>query len=219
MSRQHLSWRYLSMSGISQLLLPWFWRNFKGSFLGTSRTDTNYQVNICPGNICPSGICPYQEYLSCYWPNFDETFNVVSWEHLEQIPTIKLTFVQATCYWPDIDQTLTDANSYSDICQVNIWSGDICLYQEYQFWPKFKGRFQNFDPKFVVLNKILNPTFFWPKVFLNLNFWTWIFWTKIFWYLTFFNPHFFGYNSFRPKVLLPWIVLGSKLFWQKQQQQ
>ena len=144
-------------------------------------------THVCPSNICQGDICPYQEYLSCYWP--------------------------------DIDQTLTDANSYSDICQVNIWSGDICLYQEYQFWPKFKGRFQNFDPKFVVLNKILNPTFFWPKVFLNLNFWTWIFWTKIFWYLTFFNPHFFGYNSFRPKVLLAWIVLGSKLFWQKQQQQ
>ena len=28
--------------------------------------------------------------------NFDKTLNVVSWEHLEQIPTIQLTFVQAT---------------------------------------------------------------------------------------------------------------------------
>ena len=37
-----------------------------------------------------------RQYLSCYWPDFDETLKVASWEHLEQIPTIKLTFVQAT---------------------------------------------------------------------------------------------------------------------------
>ena len=45
---------------------------------------------------CPDDICPYLEYLSCYLPDFDETFNVASWEHLEHIPTIKLTFVKAT---------------------------------------------------------------------------------------------------------------------------
>ena len=96
MFRQHLSWWHLSISGISQLLLTQFWWNFKGSFLGTSRTDSNYQVNICLGNICPDQICPHQKYLSCYWPNFDETLNVASSKHLEQILTIKLTFVQAT---------------------------------------------------------------------------------------------------------------------------
>ena len=37
-----------------------------------------------------------RQYLSYYGPNFDETLKVASWEHLEQIPTIKLTFVQAT---------------------------------------------------------------------------------------------------------------------------
>ena len=62
-----------SMSGISQLLLTRCWWNFKVSFQGKSRTDSNYQVFICPGNICPGDISPYQEYLSCYWPNFDET--------------------------------------------------------------------------------------------------------------------------------------------------
>ena len=65
-----------------QLLLTWFWWNFKGKFLGPSLTDANHQ-----GDICPSNICPYQEYLSCYWPIFDETLQVASWEHLEQIPT------------------------------------------------------------------------------------------------------------------------------------
>ena len=36
-----------------------------------------------------------QQYLSCFWPGFDETLKVASWELLEQIPTSKLTFVQA----------------------------------------------------------------------------------------------------------------------------
>ena len=71
-----------SMSAISQLLLVRFWWNFKGSFLGASRTDSNYQVNICLGNICPGDICPHQEYLSSYWPDFDETLMVASWNHL-----------------------------------------------------------------------------------------------------------------------------------------
>ena len=80
-----------SMLAISQLLLTRFWWNFKHRFLGTSKTDSNYQVDICPGNICS-----YQEYLSCYRPDFDEILKVTSWEHLEQIPFTKLTFLQAT---------------------------------------------------------------------------------------------------------------------------
>ena len=34
--------------------------------------------------------------LSCYWPNFHETLKVGSWEHLEHIPTVTVTFVQTT---------------------------------------------------------------------------------------------------------------------------
>ena len=85
-----------SMSAISQLLLTRFWWNFKGRFLETFRTDSNCQGYICPRNICPRNICPYQEYLSCYWPDFDETLQVGSWKHLEQIPTVRVTFVHAT---------------------------------------------------------------------------------------------------------------------------
>ena len=80
-----------SMSAISQLLLPRFWWNFKGRFLWPYRTDSN-----CQGEICPRNICPYQEYLSCYWSDFDETLQVGSWEHLEQIPTVRVKFAQAT---------------------------------------------------------------------------------------------------------------------------
>ena len=37
-----------------------------------------------------------QQYFSCYRPNFNETLKVGSWEHLEQTPTVTVTFVQAT---------------------------------------------------------------------------------------------------------------------------
>ena len=89
--------------------------------------------------ILSSNICPYQEYLSCYWPDFDQTLKVGSWDYLEQISTIAVTFFQATlvqatfgpgnicpyqeylsCYWPIFDQTLKvgswDADYHMDIC-------------------------------------------------------------------------------------------------------
>ena len=86
------------MPEISQLLLALFLPNIKGRFLGTSRTDSNYYSDICPGNICPGNICPYQQYLSCYRPDFDQTLKVESWDwdHLELIPAVMATFVQAT---------------------------------------------------------------------------------------------------------------------------
>ena len=37
-----------------------------------------------------------QQYLSCYWPDFDQTLNKGSWEHKQQITTVTTTFVQAT---------------------------------------------------------------------------------------------------------------------------
>ena len=85
-----------STSALSQLLLTWFWWNFKGRFLWTFRTDSNSHGDICRGNICPGDICPYQEYLSSNCPDFDETLKIGSWEHLEQIPTVMVTFVDAT---------------------------------------------------------------------------------------------------------------------------
>ena len=41
-------------------------------------------------------ICPYQEYLSCYSPDFNQTLKVGSWDHLDQILAVMVTFVQTT---------------------------------------------------------------------------------------------------------------------------
>ena len=53
-------------------------------------------MDIGQCNISPCNICPYQEYLSCYSLNFDQASKLGSWDHLEQIPTVTVTFVQAT---------------------------------------------------------------------------------------------------------------------------
>ena len=46
------------------------------------------------------------KYIIFYWPDFDQTLNVGSWEHL-------------------------DSNCHSDICPGNISPRNICPYQEY----------------------------------------------------------------------------------------
>ena len=150
---QHLSSRHMSISGISQLLLTRFWWNFKCRLLGTSRTDSNCHGDICPWNICPHDICPYQKYLSCDWPDFDETLKVGSWEHLEQIPTVTVTFSRQHLFWGHLyisgisqllltwfwwnfkgsflEPSLTDSNYQVDICLGNICPGNICPYLDY----------------------------------------------------------------------------------------
>ena len=124
--------------------------------LGISRADSNCQGGICPRNICPRDICPYQEYLSCNWPDFDETLEVASWEHLEQILTVTVTFVQSTFvqvtfghirniqllltwfWWKFKDRFLETSRTESN-CHGNICPGGICTYQEYLscYWPDF----------------------------------------------------------------------------------
>ena len=37
-------------------------------------TDSNCHGDIRQVYISPGDICPYQEYLCCYWPDFDHTF-------------------------------------------------------------------------------------------------------------------------------------------------
>ena len=49
---------FVHIRNISVVTDPIWW-NFKGRFLGTSRTVSNYHNNICPDNICPGDICPF----------------------------------------------------------------------------------------------------------------------------------------------------------------
>ena len=64
--------------------------------------------------------CPYQEYLSCYWPDFDQTLKEGSWDHLRQIPTVKVTFVQATYVMATFVHTSNISTQGQ--CKVNVRS-------------------------------------------------------------------------------------------------
>ena len=130
LSRQHLSWGHLSISAISQLLLAQFGSNFKQRVLGTYTTDYKCHHNICPGNICPCDICPYQQYLSCYWPNFDQTLSKGSWEHIGQITTVNTTFVQATF----VLGTFIHISNISAF-QAEHFRLQSCLYTQTHFGP------------------------------------------------------------------------------------
>ena len=106
LSREHFFWGQLSISVITQLLLNQFWPNFKVRFLVPSITDANWHGNICSVNICPDNNCPYQHNLSCYWPDFDQTF----WIQIFGV----LIFVDQYFFDPKVESC---AQHYSPILQ------------------------------------------------------------------------------------------------------
>ena len=81
-------------------------------------------------------IYPYQEYLSCYWPNFD------SWEHLN-----------SNCH-SDICR--------GSICPGNIWLYQEYL-NSYLFGPNCKGKVKTIYVQKKLGLKVLDPKKFWVK--------------------------------------------------------
>ena len=129
LSRQHLSWRHLSISRISQLLSTRFWVNFKSKFLGPSWTYSN-----CHGDIFPGDICPYQEYLSWYWNDFDQTLKEGSWNHLWQIPNVTVTFVQAIFVLTTFFHIMNSSVVPDPI--LTQFLGALIFSDQNSFWPK-----------------------------------------------------------------------------------
>ena len=149
--------------------MAWFGPNFNGRFLGPYLTDANSHSDICPGNICPGDIYPHQQYLSCYWHDLDQTLKAGSWEHLEQIPTVRwylsrqhlswrhlsisaISQLLLALFWPNFKGRFlgpfwTYSNCNNDICPGNICSCDICPYPEY-----FTCYLPNFDQTCVCLS-------------------------------------------------------------------
>ena len=50
----------------------WQMPSVTGTFVQARLFIAKFYIN--QGNICPGDICSYQEYLSYYWTNFDNTF-------------------------------------------------------------------------------------------------------------------------------------------------
>ena len=130
-----------------------------------------------------SGVGP-----TCYWLNFDQTLEIVSWDHLWQKPTVTVMFVQAKFVLVtfvhiknisgvtnpiltklSLGPSLTDANWYLSMQDLSWWH--ICPHQEYlsSYWPNF---YQTFLPNFLtallfVIQNFFVIKFFWPNNFLT----------------------------------------------------
>ena len=132
----------------------------------------NCHGNICPGNICPGDNCPYQEYLSCYSPDFDQILKVGSWDHLEQIPTIMVTFIEAIFFMVTFDHFKNISAGidkfFNKLFGISFLGALILL--DHNFVPtKFFWIDQFFRPKLFGTN-IFNLTFFLPVIFLDQHF-------------------------------------------------
>ena len=142
------------MSVISQLLPNRFWQNFKRRFLGSSWIDSKCQNDICPGNICPCNICPYQDYISCYWLDCDQTSKVGSLDHLWQMPAVIVTFVQATFVLATFVLLYQNFFCHNNFILKKIWTTSFSTWNVFQ--PKIFLNKKFFTPK-----KIAGPRIFW----------------------------------------------------------
>ena len=160
-------------------------------YLGSSLTD-----NICHSNICPGNICPYKEYISCHWPDFNQTLKVSSWNHLSQMLIVTVTFVRATF----LLATFVHIRNISAVTEHILTK---------PFGPNFLHALISLDPKFCW------PTNFWSQNFLDRRFWDSKFlWTKNFVDANFlWTQHFLTKNYCRPKsIFWPQIILVQKVF-------
>ena len=104
--------------------------------------------------MCPGDICPYEEYLSCYRLNFDQTLKVDSKKF------VGFLFLE------------------SEHCTQNFCTQN--LLDSKNFWtPNFSGPKVLLDLYFFNLN-FLDQNFLGPNVFLYPNFWI-VFLIKSFW--------------------------------------
>ena len=143
-----------SISAIFQLLMTRFWWNYKDRLPGTSRTDSNCHSDICTGKICPGDICPYKEYLSCYWPHFDQTLKVGSLEFVEQIPTVTVTFFHI--------RNISAVNNQILMKPKFFWTENLLRHKFFQIFISW-------------------TTFFWAKIYCTFFFKPNFFWTNDFW--------------------------------------
>ena len=171
------------MLGISQLLLIQFWPNFKGWFLGPSITDANCHGTICSGHICPSDICLYRHNLSCYWPNFDQTFGTHQ-KFLDPRFFFAQKFFRPKFFltqnlFSDL-KSLLNPTSFGDQHFLGPKYFGFIFFTQYCFWTQ--NFFSDTNEIFWILNFLLNPNFL-GQIFLDTKFFN----TKSF----FFDPNFY----------------------------
>ena len=88
-------------------------------------------------------------YLSSYWPDFDQTLKVGSWDSREQIPNVTVTFVQAT-FVPKTIFFFRNISPLTDPILTKL-----------------------FGPNFAGLNSFWTQNVFGPNIFLDQKFENW----------------------------------------------
>ena len=117
----------------------------------------------------------------------------LSWGHLS-ISAISLLLL--TWFWPNfkisfLGPSLTDVDCLSDICQSNVWPGNICPFEQY-----LSCYSTNFDH------------------LLKVGFWGHVY--QMPFVRGTFGPNIFrGLNVFGPKTFLNWIIFWPKFWWTK----
>ena len=147
-------------------------------------------MDICSYIICPGNICPYQQYLSCYRPDFDQTSKSgticsrcqhVTWRHLSLLAISQLLLNEfwTKLFLPNIFLELIFSGPdffwnlelfYGNIISDPIWLNQTCLVPN-NFW---------------TLNLLGS------KTILDQN----VFWQKKPYFNQFFLPKFLEQNCF-----------------------
>ena len=65
--------------------------NFASSILQDGAMDWHYSDHIPPTHPPYQQLMFRQQYLSCYWPDLDQTLNKGSWEHIQQKTTVQIS--------------------------------------------------------------------------------------------------------------------------------
>ena len=130
--------------------------------LSPSLTNANCPGDIYSGNICPGNICPNQQYLSCYWPDFDQTF----WTSILAISQLSFSIINKCqlSWWHLFRQHMSWQHlSKSAISQLLLT----------RVWPNF------WDLIYFAVSIFVEHQFFTRLLLIQIFFWPHIFWLKI----------------------------------------
>ena len=92
-----MSWRHLSISGISQLLLTDVDQTLMVDFWNIFLTDVNNYGDICPVSIVLATFVHIRNISAVTDRIFNQTLMLGSLDHLKQMETITISFIKATC--------------------------------------------------------------------------------------------------------------------------
>ena len=145
---------------------------------------------MCKSDICPQNICPYQQYLSCHWPNFDQTFLTQYFSR----PYFDPKKCGSQFHWTKILMDL-------DFEPKGFWTPNSFLSQKFvrtqNFWdpkhfdPNILNFFWHLMQNYFVKNFVLPQIFLDKNILRTKNFVVKNFWTKYFLRAKFFlTQHF-----------------------------